>query len=149
MRVPGRARGYARKEHGIELKEQKTIDIVGAGDMVTTADDLLRFDNAFDHTRFLPAQLRDEMLLPRVEEKAGVHLGYGWFLRTTPGGVRLQSHGGAGAGFRAFNARVPDERLTVIVLSNIEEPITPWVFPMIDRVVEATENETRVRPRKH
>ena len=34
-RVPGRARGYARTGSGLALSEQKTIDIVGAGDSVT------------------------------------------------------------------------------------------------------------------
>lgn len=134
VRVPGRARGYTRTESGLELKEQKTIDIVGAGDLVTTADDLLRFSAAFDDDRFLPAQLRQDMLTAHVAGEGGTSLGYGWFLRTTAGGHRLQQHAGAGAGFRAMHARLPDERLTVIVLSNVEQPIVPWVFPLIDRL---------------
>ncbi len=134
-RVPGRARGYKRTDAGLELEEQKTIDIVGAGDFVTTADDLARFDAAFDGERFLPAALRDAMLAPHVEGTRGSSLGYGWFLRTTDGGNALQYHGGAGAGFRAFNGRVPKERLTVVVLSNINENTTPWVYPLIDRIV--------------
>jgi CubicO group peptidase (beta-lactamase class C family) len=137
VRVPGRARGYRRTEQGLELAEQKTIDIVGAGDMVTTAGDLLRFSAAFDGDRFLPAQLRQDMLTAHVAGEGGTSLGYGWFLRTTDGGYRLQSHGGAGTGFRAFHGRLPDERLTVIVLSNVEQPMTPWLFPLLDRLAAA------------
>ena len=137
VRVARRARGYTRKESVVELKEQKTIDIIGAGDMVTTADDLARFDAAFDDDRFLPLAIREEMLKPRVEGTGGASLGYGWFLRTTPGGRRLQSHGGLGAGFRAFNARLPEEKLTIVVLSNIDERDWPWLFPLVDRIAEA------------
>ena len=136
-RVPGRARGYKRTDAGLELEEQKTIDIIGAGDFVTTADDLARFDAAFDDDRFLPAAMRDAMLTPHVEGARGASVGCGWFLRTTDGGHALQYHGGAGAGFRAFNSRVPKERLTVVVLSNINENTSPWVLPLIDRIVAA------------
>ena len=135
VRVPGRARGYARKEDGaVVLAEQQTIDIIGAGDLVTTADDLLRFSNAFDHDRFLPAQIRQDMLTAHVAGQDGVSLGYGWFLNTTGGGSRLQSHAGAGAGFRAFHARLPDQRLTVIALNNVAQPMSPWLLPLVDRL---------------
>lgn len=134
VRVPGRARGYSRKDTGLVPNEQQTVDIVGAGDLVSTADDLLRFDTAFDDDRFLPAQIRDAMLAPHVEGSRGASMGYGWFLRTSDGGRALQYHSGSGAGFRAFNYRLPKERLVVIVLCNIDEPTLPWIAPMIDRI---------------
>jgi D-alanyl-D-alanine carboxypeptidase len=136
VRVPGRARGYTRKEHGVELQEQKTIDIVGAGDLVSTAADLVRFGVAFDEDRFLPADIRREMLTPGVEGPRGARLGYGWFLRTSAAGHKVQLHGGSGAGFRAFHYRLPDERLSVVVLSNIDEAELPWIAPMVDRIAD-------------
>jgi len=136
-RVPGRARGYTRTDDGLMLKEQKTIDIIGAGDLVSTADDLARFDAAFADDRFLPAPLRDSMLTPHVEGKSGASLGYGWFLRTTEGGRLLQYHNGAGAGFRAFNYRLPKERLSIVILSNVDESENPWILPLIDRIADA------------
>lgn len=139
QRVPGRARGYTRKADGLKLREQKTIDIVGAGDLVSTAEDLLRFDAAFDDDRFLPAPLRDAMLAPHLEGTRGASLGYGWFLRTSPAGRALQYHAGSGAGFRAFNYRLPKERLAVVVLSNVDEPELPWLLPLIDRIAAASD----------
>lgn len=136
VRVPGRARGYTRTDHGAELQEQKTIDIIGAGDLVSTAADLARFSAAFDGDGFLPADLREEMLTPGVEGPRGSRLGYGWFLRTSAGGHRMQFHSGAGAGFRAFHYRLPDEHLAVVVLSNVAETEVPWVAPLADRVAE-------------
>src|SRR6185436_19191370 len=60
-RIAGRARGYRRTEDGFALSEQKTIDIVGAGDLVSTVDDLAKWDAALDDDRFLPAPLRAAM----------------------------------------------------------------------------------------
>jgi CubicO group peptidase (beta-lactamase class C family) len=137
IRVPGCARGYTRVEGGLRLEEQKTIDIVGAGDLVSTADDLLRFDTAFDRDEFLPVPLRDAMLAPHTEGPDGVRLGYGWFLRTSAGGRALQYHTGSGAGFRAFNFRLPHERLVVVVLANVDESRMPWILPMVDRIADA------------
>jgi D-alanyl-D-alanine carboxypeptidase len=135
-RVPGRARGYSRTDDGFKLSEQQTIDIIGAGDVVSTVDDLARFDAAFDDDRFLPAPLRDAMLTPHVPGTRGASLGYGWFLRTSDAGHAVQYHGGSGAGFRAINYRLPNERLVVVILSNVDEATMPWTMPLADRIAE-------------
>ena len=145
VRVAGRARGYSRTDDGFKLSEQKTIDIIGAGDLVSTADDLARFTAAFDDDRFLPAPLREAMLTPHVEGKRGAFLGYGWFLRTSDGGRALQYHGGSGAGFRAFNYRLPNERLSIVILSNVDEAELPWVAPLVDRIAGAVSSAEKCR----
>ncbi|HEY6140756.1 MAG TPA: serine hydrolase domain-containing protein [Thermoanaerobaculia bacterium] len=141
-RVPGRARGYTRTAQGLILSEQKTIDIVGAGDLVSTAGDLARFDAAFDGDGFLPAALRQAMLAPHVRSTRD-SLGYGWFLRTTGGGHALQYHAGDGAGFRAFNYRLPNERLAVVILCNIGEHDMPWIAPLVDRIADVVAQGAR------
>jgi len=135
-RVPDRARGYDRSISGFALHEQRTVDIAGAGDIVSTAEDLARFDAAFDDDRFLPRHLRDAMFTPRVEAPRGASIGYGWFLRTTPKGRALQYHTGDGAGFRAFNYRLPHEHLEVVILSNVHESEMPWISPLLDRLAD-------------
>jgi len=136
VRVASRARGYTRTDTGLRLAEQKTIDIVGAGDLVSTADDLARFDAAFDDDRFLPPSLRDAMLTPHADGPREAKVGYGWFLRTSAAGRAVQYHTGSGAGFRAFNYRLPRERLAVIILSDVDEAEVPWIAPLVDRIAE-------------
>jgi CubicO group peptidase (beta-lactamase class C family) len=143
-RIPCRARGYARTESGLALSEQKTIDIVGAGDLVSTADDLAKFDAAFDDDSFLPAAIRAEMLSSHVQGSRG-GVGYGWFIRTSDGGRLTQFHTGGGAGFRAFNYRLPNERLTIVVLSNVYQDGLAWLRPMVDRIAETAEATSRPR----
>ena len=146
VRVAGRARGHRRTDSGVVLNEQKTIDIIGAGDLVSTAGDLARFDAAFDDERFLPAPIRDAMLTGHVEGQRGAHLGYGWFVRTSEGGRLLQYHSGSGAGFRAFNYRLPNERLSIVILSNVYENELPWIAPLIDRIADRLSHAASVAP---
>jgi CubicO group peptidase (beta-lactamase class C family) len=143
-RVPGRARGYARTDSGLALSEQKTIDIVGAADLVSTADDLAKLDAAFDDDSFLPAAMRAEMLSSHVQGTRG-GLGYGWFIRTSDGGRLTQYHTGGGAGFRAYNYRLPNDRLTIVVLSNVYQGELAWLRPMVDRIAETVEAPGRSR----
>lgn len=137
VRTPGRARGYT--DHGLKLAEQKTIDIVGAGDLVSTADDLAHFDFAFDDDRFLPAPLRAEMLAPHIATTRGDSMGYAWFLRTSSGGHAIQAHPGSGTGFRAFNYRLPGEHLAIVILANVDEREFPWIRPLVDRIATAAQ----------
>jgi len=134
--VAGRARGYRRTDNGFEFSEQKTIDIVGAGDLVSTVDDLAKWDEALRDDRFLPAALRSAMFTPYVPGKKG-GIGYGWFLRTEDNGRPLQFHSGSGAGFRAWNFRLPNERVAVVVLSNVLFDDSDWVFELLARIETA------------
>jgi CubicO group peptidase (beta-lactamase class C family) len=142
--VAGRARGHRKTAGGIELSEQRTIDIVGAGDLVSTADDLARFDEALDDDRFLPAELRAAMFSPHPPQKNWYgswgeflrtsEIGYGWFLRTTEDGQPMQFHTGSGAGFRAFNVRLPRSGIVIVVLSNLASDGPAWVPDLVERV---------------
>lgn len=130
--VPGRAHGYRRTADGFELSEQKTADIVGAGDVVSTVDDLAKWDEALLDDRFLPAAQRTAMFTPYVREPKG-WLGYGWFLRTLDGRP-TRSHAGSGGGFRAWNYVLPESRINVIVLSNVADDQSPWVVELVRRI---------------
>jgi CubicO group peptidase (beta-lactamase class C family) len=65
--------------------------------------------------------------------------GYGWFLRTMSDGQPRQSHSGSGAGFRAWNYRLPQSGLTVVVLSNVGDPDASWVVALLEAVAKASE----------
>jgi D-alanyl-D-alanine carboxypeptidase len=134
--IAGRARGYRRTADGFAPQEQKTIDIVGAGDLVSTVDDLAKWDRAMSDDRFLPSSLRSAMLTSHVTGKYG-GVGYGWFLRTDEDGRRWQFHSGDGAGFRAWNYRIPEAGLSIIVFSNIGEHDSSWLAALRDAIIRA------------
>lgn len=136
--IAGRARGYRRTEDGFAPQEQKTIDIVGAGDLVSTVDDLARWDRALSDDRFLPSSFRSAMLTPYVTGKFG-GVGYGWFFRTGNDGRQLLFHAGDGAGFRAWNYRISEAGLTIIVLSNVGEHEASWVTALRAAITQAVD----------
>jgi len=89
----------------------------GAGQMYSTVDDLYRWDQAL-----YANELLREPLLPRLEAAAVPALGsryaYGWALDRLEGRPRVR-HEGAIGGYRARFSRFPEDRATVIVLTNL------------------------------
>jgi CubicO group peptidase (beta-lactamase class C family) len=82
------------------------------GGLVSTTHDLLRWDQALYTEQLLPRRALDEMFTP-VRERYG----YGWLIGDWFG-RQTYAHSGSFQGFSAFIARMPSERLTIIVLSN-------------------------------
>jgi D-alanyl-D-alanine carboxypeptidase len=115
--VPGRARGYTwqneRYQNAAEL-----LAVRPSGAFLSTVRDLARWDAALHQDRVLTQASREEMWKPTHLVGGAVSgYGFGWQLDSV-GGHRRVHHGGSLPGFRAEMARFPDDRLTVIVLTN-------------------------------
>lgn len=113
--IKGRADGYVRE--GPALLNAAYIDQsqpFAAGALYSTAGDLLRWDQALYTEKLLPRKTLEEMFTP-----VAAPYGYGWFV-ARQSGRRLIWHGGGTPGFAAVLLRFPEERVTVIVLSNLE-----------------------------
>jgi CubicO group peptidase (beta-lactamase class C family) len=114
-----RASGYSRRDTG--LVNAKFLDMqqpYSAGSLYSTVGDLLKWDQALYTERVLPKAALDAMFTPFKGDYA-----YGWGI--TPAGKagsgKLQiGHGGGINGFSTMFTRVPEDRLAVIVLSNVE-----------------------------
>jgi CubicO group peptidase (beta-lactamase class C family) len=114
--VVDRAYGYSREGNGWRRTDQsQTSAVLGDGGIYTSVDELVRWIHALDSGRFAEASV------PRVDtDKAGVRYGYGWRIAEHDG-RRMVSHTGESIGFRNAIVRFPDERLTVVVLTNRNE----------------------------
>ena len=113
--VRNRAAGYARKAG--ETVNAAYMDMTvpyAAGALYSTTEDLLRWDRALYTDTLVSQQSLDEIFTP---EKGGY--GYGWMI-----GTRFDrpviAHGGGIYGFASHLGRFPADRVTVIVLSNVE-----------------------------
>ncbi len=108
-----RAKGYVRE--GDAWREAPWLSAVresGAGSLYSTADDLLRWDQALRNPRRLG--LAD--LTPMFTDW-GHGFGFGYVVGTESA-HRVWWHNGHVDGYSAMLARYPDDRLTIIVLSN-------------------------------
>lgn len=91
-----------------------------AGALYSTVDDLFLWDQALLTERLLPKGTREAMFTPFKQ-----NYGYGWVI-SRMFGRRVVGHGGGINGFVSHLLRFPDEKVCVVVLSNVEgAPVEP------------------------
>ena len=118
--LPMRASGYSRQ--GQDLTNARYLDMVqpfAAGALYSTVDDLLKWDQALYTDRLLPGAARTEMFTPFKDNYA-----YGWQVPTPSPqtfGKRQVAHGGGINGFSTMIIRLPEENVTSIALSNVQQ----------------------------
>ena len=117
--VPGRVRPYrynflrARYDNA-EYRDPSTTGATGG--ILTSVDDLLRWDQALYTDRLLPNTLR--ALLTDTDLGTAA---FGWRVKDHPGVGTVAWHGGLVTGYRSQITRVPENRWTVILLSNLRD----------------------------
>jgi len=115
--IPKRASGYMGV--GAAIGNAAALDMqqpYAAGALYSTVEDLLRWDQALYTTTLLPDAAKQVMWTPFRNNYA-----YGWSIRTPSEasyGYTWLAHSGGINGFSAMIIRVPDAKLTIIVLSN-------------------------------
>lgn len=114
--VVNRAYGYSREGASWRRTDQSlTSAVLGDGGIYTSVDDLVHWLHALDQGRFA------EAAVPRVmTDQKGVQYGYGWRIGEREGRP-VVTHTGESIGFRNAVVRFPDEKLSVVVLTNRNE----------------------------
>ena len=107
-----------------------------AGGLCSTVEDLYRWDQALYTTRLCSQQSLDAMFSPHFVVTENVAYGYGWVVRNLSGRRRI-AHSGLLYGYSAIIARFPDQRVTIIMLSNLEDaPLTGYVDVLAGQVFQ-------------
>jgi CubicO group peptidase (beta-lactamase class C family) len=119
----GLARGYRAGEptRSFELSAVH----LGAGDVWSTAGDLIRWDDALAAGELLSPDRRREMLTAHTPAGGPAQdgdwtadgCGYGWFVGSAAG-RRAYFHPGDNPGYQAFNAWLPDDEIRLAILVN-------------------------------
>ncbi len=121
----------------------------GAGDMFSNSTDLLKWNNSFFSNTLLSEETKDLIFSKpeKVFKQNGEHYGFGWYIGE--GKPVKYYHGGGTWGFSTYNAFYPDEKISIIILSNVSTlPVTsiaadvekivygqPFEMPSIEKVV--------------
>ena len=117
--IKDRATGYSAGEGGTFRIYLSNWDETGDGNVYTTVRDLAKWDQAF-YSGALGKDLMD-MLQTTDVLNSGKKIDYAWGLVVTEyRGLRVVEHGGAWVGFRAALVRFPDQKFSVIILSNLD-----------------------------
>ena len=127
--IPHRATGYVYSEGAQEVRDYDLTDLFAAGAIVSTVNDLAKWDAALMDNTLLNEKSRtawwtpvrlanDQPVATRVSPPESY--GFGWFIRTV-NGHRNIGHTGITSGFSAANELFPDDHLAIIILSNTDE----------------------------
>jgi CubicO group peptidase (beta-lactamase class C family) len=121
--IPDRSSGY-RLVNG-QLKNQEwvspSLNTTADGALYTNVLDLAKWDAALYTERLLKRASFDQMWSPvKLNGGATYPYGFGWRI-TSVNGHRLLGHGGAWQGFTMSISRYVDDRLTIVVFTNLDE----------------------------
>ena len=117
--IPALARGHTADRNGPQPVASENADwSYAAGALVTTASDLLRWDDAIRDGPLLTAASRLEMFTPgSLDDGSATDYAFGW-VAIRHDGVREVWHNGDVTGYHAMNATYPELKTDVVVLTN-------------------------------
>jgi CubicO group peptidase (beta-lactamase class C family) len=117
--VPNRAEGYQGASGAYENAAYLSMtQPYSAGSLLSTVDDLARWDEALRTDELLPAELRELLWTPEsLADGRATGYGYGFAVHDYQG-HRIVQHGGGINGFLTSIVRIPDQEVFVSVLSN-------------------------------
>lgn len=123
--LPHRARRYSYYHPDTYARSDKLYVVptrdysynMGGGNIVSTAEDLVRFGRVFVHPGFLTRESLDLLLSPLTPEVESAWT-YGWAVRRDDAGRRYLRITGAKPGVQAALLVYPDYDLVVSILSN-------------------------------
>ncbi len=151
--IPGRARGYSKVDAGDynrlpgHMKSQvrvgqlmnaslhdTSMKIPGGG-LLSTASDLVRFGLAVLEGRLVKPETREAMWTrQKTNDGNGTNYGLGWSLGTTQQrGLPIVSHSGGQAGTSTLLVIVPEQKIVVAVMTNLQGASTG---PIVGGIIE-------------
>jgi CubicO group peptidase (beta-lactamase class C family) len=114
------ALGYENLKRTVMTEDESQL--AGAGDIISTADDMLKYDNAIHSYKLLPPEKVEKMWTGYIDSAPyGIFkYGYAWNVADNLISFRrpLVEHNGNLPGFKSDLADFVNDRLTVIILSN-------------------------------
>ncbi|HLH56470.1 MAG TPA: serine hydrolase domain-containing protein [Verrucomicrobiae bacterium] len=121
--IPNRAAGYEQTNHIWINRDYDLTDVFSAGALVSTIDDLAKWNRSLDEATLLKPEILQQAWTPsRLNNGEATRYGFGWRIETFEGHSNI-GHAGATSGFSASIQRFPDEHLAVILLTNTDEQI--------------------------
>lgn len=147
MIVPGRAYSYAPRADGGFRHSPLNYANAGATSLFTTVEDLAKWDRNFYEPQVGTAATIQQMHEQGVLN-SGKQIEYAYALSIGEyRGLRTVGHSGADAGYRAYYVRFPDQRLSVVILSNLSTFNPTRVAMQVADIFLADQFPRRAAPR--
>ena len=136
--IPNLAQGYVLGPSGPAVADHLDMTVpLSAGGLYSTAPDLLRWTQALFANKLLSAASLTKMTTPAKNDYAfGLAIAH-------RAGLRVIEHGGSIDGFDTKLAYFPDDKLTIVALSNINGP---GANNIVDKLGSVAHGEAVVLP---
>ena len=116
--ILNRANGYKRTNAGWENADI-WLALRPSGAFVSSITDLAKWDGMLYNNKLLTAISKKQMWTAmKLNDGENTHYGLGWFVDSINNHLRVHHDGGV-PGFRSDFERFPDDKLSVIVLTNV------------------------------
>lgn len=130
--VPGMASAYHLLHDSLITAPYRDLSLMkGSGDLYSTAEDLAKWNYSFSGNGTWNDSLQE--LLFRDHTRQTPAYGYGWFIRQ--GKRRAYFHGGGTFGCSALSAWYPDEKISVVILSNVSVLPVNEMWSDIEKII--------------
>nr|WP_198683472.1 serine hydrolase domain-containing protein [Peristeroidobacter agariperforans] len=122
--VKNRAFGYSEEQaRWARTDQSQTSAVLGDGGIYSSIDDLAKWDAALYDDRLLSAESRALAFTPVTDtDDPTVRYGMGWRITQEPIGGTTLWHSGETIGFRNVIVRYPEQRFTIVLLTNRNDP---------------------------
>ena len=104
----------------------------GAGDMYSTATDLLKWNNSFFSNTLLSEKTNTNIFTQQTQ-KNNESYRYGWYMSSDV--PKKQNHGGGTWGYSTYNSMYPDKQISIVILSNISTLPISTIASDVEKIV--------------
>lgn len=117
--IKNRAKGYTRADEGYKPLDYNLLT-AGGGGIYSTVEDLFKWDRSLYSEILVKKTTLREAFTPQVDIGDDRFYGFGWFIGRHCG-LNTVSHSGSLLGFRTNILRFPEQRFSVIMLTNLAQ----------------------------
>ena len=119
--VKNRASGYMPLEKGGFRIHMTQLDMIGDGGIYTTVDDFFKWDQNFYANKLgNKTQALIDLVTTPARLNDGTSIDYAFGLRVyTYKGLKAIGHSGSFVGYQAYSIRFPEQKFSVVILSNL------------------------------
>ncbi|MBV9959161.1 MAG: beta-lactamase family protein [Acidobacteria bacterium] len=137
--------GYVQKDSSFKQADWNPHNLIyGDGRFMSTVEDLYKWDQALYTEKLVKARtLREAFTSGALNDGTKVNYGFGWGMGKYLG-LPFVSHSGGEDGFVAQLLRLPEQKFSVIVLSNFEQ-LTP-AYAIANRITSIYLADKLTRP---
>ncbi len=135
--IKNRAYGYSKtQENWVRKDQSSTSATLGDGGIYSNLTDLVKWDASLYTDKILPSNI----LLTAFEQQSlnngtKIDYGFGWHLKKSNAGKTIVYHTGSTTSFRNIIYRIPEEKLSVILLTNRNTPEETNMVELVEKIL--------------